>query len=260
MTLPDALSDLVRSPHDSAFVSDFDGTIAPIVRDPEAARALPEAVDALGALARRLGLVAVLSGRPVAFLRAQIPGDGVILVGQYGLERLVDGQIVVDPRAAPFVPAVEAAAVEAAERWPRLRIERKGEIACTLHWRAAPDAEPGSDDLAALAADHGLVAQPGRMACELRPPVPVDKGTAFRDLAAHAAHRAFAGDDHGDVAAFDVAFGAPDREERPVRIAVGSPEAPPALLERADLVVDGPAGLAALLADLAVAVSPRGRP
>jgi hypothetical protein len=40
-----------------------------------------------------------------------------------------------------------------------------------------------------------------------------------------------------------------------VRIGVRSPEAPPGLLELADVIVDGPEGLAVLLGDLADAVS-----
>jgi trehalose 6-phosphate phosphatase len=91
MTLPSVLAPLVDDPRSAAVVTDFDGTLAPIVDDPARARALPAAVSALRDLAGRFGLVGVVSGRPVDFLRAQLPIDGLTLVGQYGLERLVDG-------------------------------------------------------------------------------------------------------------------------------------------------------------------------
>ena len=90
------------------------------------------------------------------------------------------------------------------------------------------------------------------MAVELRPPVPVDKGTVVEELCAGLEAAAFAGDDAGDLAAFD----ALDRLQRDgrlahaVRIGVRSAEAPPELMARADVAVDGPAGLAALLAEL----------
>jgi trehalose 6-phosphate phosphatase len=103
-----------------------------------------------------------------------------------------------------------------------------------------------------------LATQPGRQACELRPPLPVDKGTAFYDLAWTYEPRVFAGDDIGDVAAFTQPFGDPhedDEVDGSVRIAVRSSEAPPELLERADVIVNGPVGLAALLTELAQAVS-----
>jgi len=249
VALPAALTPFVHAPLRSAFITDFDGTLAPIVDDPALAAPLPEAVDALRALVGRLGLVAVVSGRPVAFLRDRLPIEGVQLVGQYGLEVLVGGEVRLDPDAVQYVDVVAAALHEAERRWPDLLVERKGSIAFTVHWRTAPGSEPESDDLAALAAVHGLVMQPGRMACEFRTPLPVDKGTALQslDLAENAA---FAGDDEGDLAAFRAVT-----TPRLVRIAVSSPESPPALLEEADLLVEGPPGLARLLGELADAVS-----
>ncbi len=255
MTLPAALDHFARLAAQSAFVTDFDGTLAQIVNDPAKAAPLPESVTSLRTLAAKLGLVAVVSGRPVEFLHTHIPIDDVVLVGQYGLERWVDGHVEVDSRAARYVDAVAAGAAEAGARWPELMIERKGNVAFTVHWRMAPGAEPHADELAALAAEHGLQTQPGRKACEMRPPVPVDKGTVFQELARPFDERAFAGDDHGDLAAFAQEFGDPDHTAQPFCIAVRSSETPPELLEQAQLIVDGPVGLAALLGDLADAVS-----
>ena len=260
MTLPAALLDLARHPSDSAFVTDFDGTLAPIVEDPSAAVPLPQSLDALERLADRLGLVAVISGRPIAYLRERITIERVVLVGHYGLERLVDGQVVVDPRAEPYVDAIAAAAADAQRRWPSLLLERKGKIAFTVHWRNAPSSAPRADELASLAEQHGLQLQPGRMACELRPPVRVDKGTVFVELAHDFHPRVFAGDDLGDLAAFNVGFGTAPDHGHTVRIAVRSPEIPPGLLERADFGVDGPEGLATLLTELADAISSRRQP
>ena len=66
-----------------------------------------------------------------------------------------------------------------------------------------------------------------------------------------------AGDDHGDLAAFDaldelIALGEIDDA---VRVGVHSDEAPPELLAaRADIVVDGPEALVGLLDDLVVEI------
>jgi trehalose 6-phosphate phosphatase len=97
------------------------------------------------------------------------------------------------------------------------------------------------------------------MAAELRVPVPVDKGTVVAALLDE--HRvraaAYAGDDTGDQAAFAALAGrAGEAGFEGVRIAVRSAEAPAGLLEDADLVVDGPSGLAALLGGLARALRP----
>jgi trehalose 6-phosphate phosphatase len=259
-----ALARLADDAARAAFITDFDGTLAPIVNDPAAARPLPAALDALATLAERLGLVAVVSGRPVDFLRAHVPLDRVVLVGQYGTERLVEGEVVVDARVVPYVDAVAAARTEAEATWPELFVERKGDIAFTIHWRTAPGREPNPDALAGLAARHGLDLQPGRMACELRPPVPVDKGTAVEALLADRVGIgavAFAGDDRGDLPVFDWLDEEEDRTEGYkgpyICIAVRSSEAPAELIERADIVVDGPPGLAGLLTELVSALPPR---
>jgi trehalose 6-phosphate phosphatase len=259
MAYPGVLAPLVDDPGAAAVVTDFDGTLAPIVDDPARARALPAGVAALRALVGRVGLVGVVSGRSVEFLQAQLPVDGLTLVGQYGLERLVDGAVVVDARAEPFAPAVAAAADEAERRWPQLLVERKGRLAFSVHWRARPDAAPSLAELEALAHGHELAVSRGRMVGEVRAPVDVDKGAALSRLLDERSVRAgaFAGDDYGDVPAFHALT---DRAARVpgfvgVRVAVRSPEAPPELLAAADQVVDGPAALAELLASLAAALS-----
>lgn len=216
-------------------------------------------MHALGRLAVRLGRVAVVTGRPVAYVRRYVDDPAVLVVGQYGLEHDRGGAVTSDPRAVPYEGAVAAAAADAERRWPALTVERKGRVAVTVHWRMAPEAAPSDADLAALAAAHGLTRLPGRMACELRPPLPVDKGTAvialLHDLPCTAA--AFAGDDHGDLDAFraltDWTAAAPGRSA--LRIAVASEESPAELIAAADLVVDGPRALAADLVDLATGLS-----
>jgi trehalose 6-phosphate phosphatase len=240
-------------------VVDFDGTLAPIVDDPAAARPLPAARDVLGRLAARFGRVAVVSGRPAAFLHQMLPAVGLVLVGQYGLERWEDDRAVPDPRAVAFAEAVAEAAAAAEAAQPELVVERKGTIAVTLHWRVAPGLEDQALALGRhLAARYGLVLQPGRLALELRPPLPVDKGTATEQLADGFHAALMAGDDQGDVAAFAALdrLVARGRLGHRLRVGVRSPEAPPNLLEAADYQVDGPAGLAALLTRLADGLPP----
>ncbi len=291
MTSPDPLLRLLRPfgryPERSAVLLDFDGALAPIVADPDAARALPEALEALHRLVGRIGLVAVVSGRPVEFLRTALPatlvgggsggergpagaggvgrpggepvaGAGLLLVGQHGLERMVGGEREVDARVAPWRDAVAAAARQAETEMPELVVERKGDIAVNLHWRLVPDRAPAGEALGRrLAESSGLSAFPMRMGVELRPPVPVDKGTVVAELAAGRHAALFAGDDHGDLAGFAALddLVAAGRLDHAVRVAVRSGEAPPALLEAADYQVDGPAGLAALLARIADSVA-----
>jgi trehalose 6-phosphate phosphatase len=243
-------------------LTDFDGTVAPIVDDPARARPRADALDALGELAEQLALVGIVSGRPVDFLRKHVPFERVVLVGQYGLERLVDGKTVVDDRVGPFGESLAEAAAEVERRWPMVLIERKGAAAFGVHWRTRPEAAPPPGALEDLASAHGLSVSGGRMAAEVRVPIPVDKGTVVRSMLDERGlvACAFAGDDRGDLPAFAALA---ERAKRPpgfngAAVAVRSPEAPPALLEQADLVVDGPAALANLLRDLVGDLTRRG--
>jgi trehalose 6-phosphate phosphatase len=252
-----ALRPLAEHAQHSAVLVDFDGSLSPIVDQPDAAVPLPAARDALAALVGQVALVAVVSGRPVTFLVDRLGIDGVTYVGQYGLQRWIGDRVVTDPRVEPYLAAVEETAVAAARDLPGALVERKDGLAVVVHWRQHPELEaPASEWAARAAASAGLELHPAKMAAELRPPVAMDKGDVVEELSRGVAAAAFAGDDAGDLAA----FGALDRLqqdgrlEHAVRIAVRSPEAPPELVARADVVVDGPPGLAALLDDLAAAI------
>lgn len=157
-----------------ALLLDFDGTLTPFRRDPAAVRASSAARRALARLTAQR-LVAVISGRPLAFLRSRLEGTGVLCVGSHGAE---SG----DPRlrlpAPPAVPAAAARAFEAAGR-EGLRVERKphGRV---VHFRELP--EPARAPamrrwLARLApeAPRGWEVHEGNLVIELRP-AGFDKG------------------------------------------------------------------------------------
>lgn len=260
MPIPRAFRPLVDDPEHSALFVDFDGSLAPIVPDPTTARVLPAAGAALARLVRQLGRVGVVSGRPVSFLREQIAIDGMVYAGAYGLERVVSDEVVVDSRVQRHLTAIARAADEAEEALPGLRVERKGVVAVTVHWREQPARGNEARSWAAEAAPRLGLDAPlrGRMSVELRPPVPVDKGTTVIDLARGFRHAAFAGDDAGDLPAFAALRDLVTRGdlEHSVAIGVTSEESPPEVSD-ADVTVDGPAGLATVLSALADAISVR---
>jgi trehalose 6-phosphate phosphatase len=259
--VPAPLQPLVDDAARAVLLVDFDGSLAPIVDDPSVARPLPIARDALERLVPHLGRLAVVSGRPVAFLLEALAIDGILYAGLYGLERFVDGEVVVDPRAVPWLDVMADVAADADAAFPDLLVEHKGRVAVTIHWRTAAAAAAEVQAFAAGLARRYDLDEPlrGRMAVELRPPVPVDKGTVTAELARGAAVAVFAGDDTGDLLAFDVLARLAESGdvEHAVRIGVRSAEAPPGIFD-ADVLVDGPLGLAALLAALADEVSGRG--
>ena len=250
----DAMIDaLVERPGETAVFVDYDGSLAPIVDRPEDAVALPDAVEALRGLVPRLGRVGIVSGRTIEFLAGRLDVPGLVVAGLYGMETFVDGERRVDPRVAPYRAAVAAAADDADARLAGVIVERKAGISVTLHWRTTPERAGEVVEVAEeLAARYRLAQWRSGFAIELRPPVEIDKGTAIDDLISGFRVGAFAGDDTGDLAAFhalDRAAGE-GRLARAVRIGVKSIEMPAALPAAVDGLVDGPAGLTRLLAEV----------
>ncbi len=255
--LQDAVAEFLQDPAQTGVFTDFDGTLAPIVDDPETARPLEGVPDALGAVAERVKIVAVISGRPASFLARHLGGRGLSLHGVYGLERVEEDEsgeprVVPSPDAEPWQPAIEEVAARAErELGDALYVERK-HVSVTLHYRRAPEMEERARTWAeAVAEETGLAAHAARMSYELRPPVPHDKGVVLQTLAEEAAAACFFGDDRGDLEAFDALDRLAGRGVRTLRVAVRSEEAPGELLERADVVVDGPPGVLELLSAFA---------
>jgi trehalose 6-phosphate phosphatase len=244
----DQAARLVREADQVAVCLDFDGTIAPIVEDPQAARPLPGVVELLGPLADRYAALALISGRPATYLASHAAAPGVRYLGLYGLEEIVEGRVQVDPRLEAARPAVEAArrdlaAEEAVTACGAFLEDKRYAVAVHIRRVADPDRWAGPIDKAAarVAADHGLEVVPGRMVWELRPRVRSDKGDAVRRVAAESGARRLVvvGDDRGDLPAFAVVAEAGDG----LRVAVHSAEAPAELLAQADLTLDGPEGV-----------------
>ncbi len=230
------LAPLAQAPGRSAIVLDVDGTLAPIVARPELA-AVPEATRAeLERLAGTYLLVACVSGRAGDDARRLVGVEGIEYVGNHGLE--------LDPRAT--VLAGEIARFRDAVGLP---VEDKT-LSLSYHYREAADEERAKAELEAVAAQAraaGLDARWGRKVLEIRPPVPADKGTAVRSLLERSGARLglYAGDDTTDLDAF---VGLVSAElEHTVRVAVASEEGPSELSDAADLIVDGPPEMAALL-------------
>jgi trehalose 6-phosphate phosphatase len=255
---PTAIQALAANPAGSGLVLDFDGVLAPIVEDPTTS-AMPDRVAAvLARLAKRLGLVAVMSGRPVDFLEDRVRVAGVKLLGSYGIEQIRDGLRQMDPDAKEWLGKVRKASQALDERLsasPGIQVEKKS-VSVAVHWRQAPDLEAAAHQVrrvaAQIAAETGLRLEPGKLVEELRPPIDVDKGSAI--VALLAAEKpttiAYAGDDLGDIPALRAV-----REAGGYALVVDhGPETDPRVLELADQTYSGTEDFAAWLAELADAI------
>jgi trehalose 6-phosphate phosphatase len=217
------------------------------VARPELTRPVDGARDALAGLVERYRTIAIVTGRRSDEVAALVDLPHVAYVGLYGLE---DGATEL---MTAVVPSAEAAVALVPEAW----VEDKG-VSVAVHYRQAQD--PPSARAALLVAlqpvatGAGLELIEGKMVVELVPPDRPLKGGAVERLVGEHALRAllYAGDDHADLAAFAALdrLSASEEVDVTVRVAVQGPETPPALVETADVVADGPEGLVDLLRTL----------
>ena len=192
---------------------DFDGTLAPTVDDPAAARALPGAVTAIDALAKCANtVVAIVSGRPLEGLREVISvPDSVALIGSHGAETWVDGAQsgpVLTMDEHELLESVCSVVEEVASRFNGARMERKPS-GCALHTRLATSHDGESALKEALAAVESLAGS-ARVTERYGKDIlefivrPADKGTALEWLRALTSATAvvFLGDDVTDEDGF----------------------------------------------------------
>ncbi|SHI18135.1 trehalose-phosphatase [Streptomyces sp. 3214.6] len=261
----EALAAILARPSRTLVALDFDGTLAPIVENPEDARAHPDAVPVLADLAPKVAAVAVITGRPaeVAVHHGGFAGvDGLAhlsVLGHYGAERWDARTGALNaPAPHPGVAAVRAElpqVLAAAGDRPGVWVEEKGGRAVAVHTRRADDPQAAFDALRApltdLATRHGLIVEPGRMVLELRPPG-MDKGVALLEHVRETGAQSvlYAGDDLGDLPAFAAIEKLRSDGIPGLLVCSGTPEVTE-LAARADLVVDGPAGVVGLLRNLA---------
>lgn len=242
----------------SGLLTDFDGTLSPIVGDPELARLVDGADGALAALASRLAVVAVITGRAARVARRLTGVPGVLVVGNHGVEWLEpEGD---EPTAAPEAEAIGSrleSVLGAVPTPPGVFLERKG-LSATVHYRHASDPAVTRDAiLRALegASAHGVEVREGRMSVELRPVGLGDKGRAARTIVERHALRGVVvmGDDLTDLDMFRAVeeLRAAGRVRAAIiAVGAGDGELPQAVREAADVTLHDPAEAALLLAAL----------
>lgn len=265
-----ALAAIIGSPGDTLIALDFDGTLAPIVDDPDRAYADPAAVAALGRLGERVGAVVVITGRPVrTAVRLggfdTVPGLGsMVVLGQYGVERwnAAEDTYVLPPEPDAIVAVTEELPeLLAGLGLSEVRIEHKGR-AIGVHTRSQADPAQAFARLEApvraLADRHGLRVEPGKNVWEIRSPG-VDKGAALRGVLTETGARqvVFAGDDLGDLPAFE-AVQALREEGLPGLLVCSASYEEDALVAVSDVILDGTAGVAEWLGALADAIDAAG--
>lgn len=219
-------------------VCDFDGTLAPIVNDPDDARAVPRAIDALHTLAQhRNTRVAIVSGRRRAELVDRMGGRGFTLIGEHGAD--YGSEVLDEP---PALVLARQLVNDLVEETPGARVEHKAH-SVVFHYRQVDDPDEAVDSVR-RAAEHleGIHVVEGKKVVELTVSTET-KGDAVERLRQHTDSDAvvYLGDDTTDETVFEML--------RPGDFGVKVGPGPTAAAHR----LDGPEAVADFLEELAEA-------
>ncbi len=240
---------------------DIDGTLSPIVSTPGAARLYP-GVAALLNEARAYAQIAIMTGRSIESGAAMVNVEGITYIGTHGAE-WCDGlpgshEVQINPLALPYLEQGKDL-LDLAEsklgKLPGLLIERKL-LGGSVHYRLSPQPEEAHalilDTLREPASALHFYLSEGKRVIDLKPQLPLNKGTELRSFAQrkHLAGLIFAGDDRTDLDAMLEIERLREDGLAAAAIAVQAADTLPALLEHADVVVEGVEGMARLLAEI----------
>lgn len=241
--------------HRVGLIVDYDGTVSEIAPTPAEANLSPGAASSVASLTRKVELVCVMSGRKVDELIDKVRLDGVVYVGNHGVEYVEDGELTVAPGASKYRDVLDRVYDHI-----KSSVEMNGIVwdykrySAAIHFRATEDPEAAKRALGkALKSAHEgeeLEAFWGKMLLELRSPLGLNKGYAVRRLADERALDGviFIGDDITDVDAMNAVTEL--RDEGRVQgfsVAAIHHDSPDAVREAADYAVEGVTGVEELL-------------
>ena len=253
---------LARSP--LGLVSDVDGTLSPLVEVPGQATISLSCRAVLHRLVPHLAVAAAISGRPVEQVRAMLQVEGMVYLGNHGLQRWAQGEARDVEGAESFrQPLQEVLTTLRGLSMPGVSLEDKG-VVLAVHYRQAQDPAQARaailERLGPPARARELWVREGKMVVEVRPPIEMHKGTALAGLVQEYALAGviLLGDDLTDVDAFDTLHQlVTQRRVQGVAIAVHDRETPPRVVQEADLTLEGVRDVERLLGWL---VTRRARP
>jgi trehalose-phosphatase len=172
-------------------LTDYDGTLTPIVERPELAFLPGSTGQLLRALSRRHNFtVGVISGRALADLKNRVGIGGLIYAGNHGLEIEGPGIRFVSPVAEELRPILRVMHYVLSRALSTIRgvlVENKG-LSLSVHYRLADSHKSGEIEkivrrvVGTAEANGKARITPGKKVYEVRPAVNWDKGKAIKLL------------------------------------------------------------------------------
>ena len=215
------ISHRLRSADQVLFLSDFDGTLTPIVDRPELAVLDADIKKILKSLSKNHRYtVGIVSGRALMDLKDKVGIDGIIYAGNHGLEIEGFGTSFLEPIAEeirPFFQILSQVLTIAFKGVKGVFVENKG-LSVSVHYRTVDGVEEEMVEDAfnkvtnPLYITGNIKITRGKKVYEIRPPVDWDKGKAISWLIVKCKEKGrrggampiYLGDDLTDESAFKV--------------------------------------------------------
>ena len=181
----------IRTAAHILLLSDYDGTLTPIVSRPEYAILTPEVRDKLHALAEKPSFsVGIISGRPLSELKTMVGIPGIYYAGNHGFEIEGPGLKFVSPVATAAQAQIQELVQQLSARLDRIEgiiIEDKG-LGLSIHYRLVKEDEENLvaeifHRVTAPLLDEGEIrVTSGKKVWEVRPPIDWHKGKAVETI------------------------------------------------------------------------------
>jgi trehalose 6-phosphate phosphatase len=184
----DLLRDAISGAAHIALLVDFDGTVSPIAATPARAQLDPTIKPVLETMKTREDFsVGIISGRAIEDLRAKAGIDGVIYVGNHGLEIEAGETRFREPQAEALRRELKCVSLQlklALDNIEGLEIEDKG-LTLSVHYRNVhEDMQVWVRDIAleTVTKYQAFVGNEGKKVVEIRPALAWNKGHAIKWL------------------------------------------------------------------------------
>lgn len=241
--------EIFKNDPSTAILTDIDGTISEIAPTPEEAVVTDSMRKELVKLKEKFSLVAVISGRSVKNAREMVGVEGILYVGNHGMEFLKDNHLIRNPEAEKYLSQIKKAGEKVKtsdlSHINGLIFEDKG-ICYSIHYRLSNPSENARDKILNLLHNDPeckkLGISEGRELVELKPPVSCDKGTIINNIVEqHNLQKViYLGDDITDADAFNKLNELENKRKiKSASVLVLSSEIPPYVKKRSSFFLNG---------------------
>ena len=181
----------IRGTSHILLLSDYDGTLTPIVSRPEEAILSPEVRDKLRALTEKPAFsMGIISGRPLSEVKSLVEIEGIYYAGNHGLEIEGPELKLVNPMAKAAQAELKELAKQLVPRLARIEgiiVEDKG-LTLSIHYRLVKK----NEEKVAAQIFHQITSPwlhegkikvtSGKKVWEVRPPIDWHKGKAVETI------------------------------------------------------------------------------